>query len=58
MKPEDAQRKIDECELALEYAEIKGEKSYIVVVRIAKKILLQGSVNAKVSRSRKLEEKA
>ena len=44
--------------MSIEFAETNGKKVYLVVVRQAKKVLVQGTLNAKVSRCRKVEEKS
>ena len=54
----EAARKITNCEISLEYAEVDGKKVYLVAVRQAKKVLVQATLNAKVSRCRKVEEKS
>ena len=56
VKPEDHARKITACDVSIEFAETDGKKVYLVVVRQAKKVLIQGSMHTKVSRSRRVEE--
>ena len=58
VKPAEIIRKIAPCDLSLEFAEVNNKKVYLVVVRQAKKVLIQGSLNDKVSRCRKVEEKS
>ena len=45
VKPVDQVKKVTNCDLSLEYADTDGRKMYLVVVRMAKKVLLQGTVN-------------
>ena len=56
VKPEQHARKITACDVSIEFAETDGKKVYLVVVRQAKKVLIQGSMHQKVSRSRRVEE--
>lgn len=58
VKPEELARKITSCDLSIDFAETNGRKVYLVVVRVARKVLVQGTINAKVSRIRRVEEKA
>ena len=58
VKPEEAMRKITNCELSVEFAETNGRKVYLIVVRQVKKVLIQGTISAKFSRSRRVEEKS
>lgn len=58
MKPDELVRKITACDLSLEVGETDSKKVYLVVVRQAKKVLIQGTLNLKISRSRKVEEKS
>lgn len=55
-------RKIPTCEISIEFAETTTaevtKKVYLVVVRQAKKVLVQGTINPKVSRCRRVEEKS
>ena len=51
-------RKISPCELSLETADTNGKKVYLIVVRQAKKVLIQGTLNAKMSRCRRVAEKS
>ena len=40
VKPENAQRKITNCELSVEFAETNGRKVYLILVRQVKKVLI------------------
>ena len=40
VKPEEAMRKITNCELSVEFAETNGRKVYLIVVRQVKKVLI------------------
>jgi len=40
VKPEDQIRKITNCEISLEFAEVNGSKVFVLVVRQAKKVLI------------------
>ena len=58
VKPEDQCKKITNCEITLEFAETNSKKVFLLVVRQAKKVLVQSSLSAKVSRCRRVEEKS
>ena len=47
-----------ECDVAIETADVAGKPVFLVVVRQAKKVLIQGTLNAKVSRCRAVPEKS
>ena len=40
VKPEEALRKVTNCELSIDFAETDGKKVYLIVVRQAKKVLI------------------
>ena len=59
VKPGEHFRKISHCDVSLEFAKTEDDKKhYIIVVRMSKKVLIQGRLNEKVSRCKLIEEKS